>query len=480
MGFPPSWQPLRRLHLDDRRRRRAALVAERQLQRGLATGRGWAWTEHARMSTRAAAAAFGLKAGWACGCHRQGCDTCVATGGCGSPSCTTCWPFGWCIPRIQGAGAGIAGPPPAPPPQQATTEIVDMHAHNFVDIDIDCTFFIANPSTASNVSAERIDLLLEMPATEPALVATVLMGNWSGGTSWDEPAGINAVSAAALDRSAEAATYFYPFYFIPMERFDDYDMGDLLYRLDMDGFVGIGELYVFGHGYDYVDFSPRFLSIFAFAVQREVPVAVHWDLSTTDWTDTSAPDTSNPSTEDRNWERLLTLLDRFPGTETEPALKLILCHCGLGPDTDVADETVDFWSEIGLWRKWTNRIDHLLRNYPKVWFDLAGLQIGTDSSNRIWRLFDTYGVPTKLGTWLLAKMVELGPDGEAYAKRFLVGTDCNNRSGPDPGPAGEWGSESAAESLAMYQTFLSLGSLTDEQIRMVLADNAWEALFGDG
>lgn len=353
---------------------------------------------------------------------------------------------------------------------ESSGSYIDMHSHNFVYTQDDAMEFIADPvgaDPATNKTAERVDRTLTM--RDAGVAQSVFFGSYDGETegSWRRAPGINAVGAAALARSAEAATFFLPFYGIPEWKFDTLspeDLADLEMRLRDDGFAGIGELLVHGHTKSYAPMSSTFMAIFELAVKYEVPVSVHWEFGNT-----------FDGSDDFNWNQLIDLLDRFPETNERAGLKLILCHCGLGPPDPTSRYDID--ADVPKFTTWKARIRTLLEWYPGVYFDVAGMQLGTAASfERVWRLYDADSdTLTNVGDFLRWMM---SSSGEGYTDRFVFGSDCDNRYDVDP-RAGVWGVASHIDSVPMYMDFCLIPPLLSTILPdQLMSAGAEAALYG--
>jgi predicted TIM-barrel fold metal-dependent hydrolase len=176
------------------------------------------------------------------------------------------------------------------------------------------------------------------------------------------------------------------------------------------GFCGVGELFVHGHGFDYVEDLNFLVQICRVAARYEAPVLVHWEIGQVDRRKfvTSA---------DENFEQLRELLHMVrtgPGSGENPPLKLILAHCGAGPK---AREML--WSN-GLLESYRDKLDILLQN-PNVYFDVAGT-VGVGGSD-FWAIHPrdpTLSEPSEVGSLILSRMKEK-PD------QFMVGLDTETR-----------------------------------------------------
>jgi hypothetical protein len=242
------------------------------------------------------------------------------------------------------------------------------------------------------------------------------------------------------------------------------------------------------------------------AANYGVPVSVHWEIGLTDVDPSTGELLTSPQD---NWRHLLWLLRRFP-TESEvldPAdpratdprgvvhdylwdvgeygvggddayapLKLILCHCGLGPVNAVLG--LELSDDATRWADYKIRISHLLETYPWVYFDIAGLQLGLQTGTTrepVWRLYDPTlpdVEPTEIGRWLLETM-------SVWPGRFLFGTDADNRVDADTDES--YGIDTYLDSVDMYLEFLQYGVdngyLTDANVEAILYGNAQEILY---
>ena len=234
--------------------------------------------------------------------------------------------------------------------------------------------------------------------------------------------------------------------------FDDPDASAYVESWLAAGFVGVGELIVHGHGADYGDVD-SLVAIFKVAAAHAAPVLVHWEIGNVDPGATPASD---------NFDQLLAVLDRFnnvpidEATDLDPEfpLKLILAHCGAGPGAgDLAGDALATLEE---------RLDHLLANYPNVYFDIAGmLHLAADLG--VYEVSPPTLVLTELGELVLQKM-------KLYPSRFLVGFDAENRT------AGS--TDLYLVSIDAYRLFLADGgTLSADEQTLVAAGNAIQVLY---
>lgn len=428
-------------------------------------------------------AALGLRPGEYCGCHRRGCDACLVTGGCGDWACMACQPLLLRLARTQGGAkklrrrrADIEYSPGSFP------GAIDVHVHHSCASVDDSETFIAEVAAGTEDSSAtttkaRVDRIVGMFGEDYAR-SVFLMGAFDGELedSTDAPVrrsiDINRVTEAIWDSQPLGTYSILPFYHVRPEQFDDAaTLDDLTERIEDDGWYGVGELVVHGHGYHHPDpelavedaFSEVFLEMLVVAATEGVPVAFHWEFGLTDDILRYTPE--------RAFEELTWLLDEV-GSRAGRPLKTVICHCGVGPrdKRDPADPK-DIWEDASLFEAWQERIQTLLDYFPFVWFDIAGLQL--TSSNRahedLERLYDpATDTVTLLGEFLLDRMA-------SNPKRFLIGTDADDALDEDE--VDRWGIESFLDSYAAYEYFLGLGTLTDIEIEMIWARNAWDLLY---
>jgi Amidohydrolase len=455
-------------------------------------------------SLRRASQEFGLVGGELCGCHEKNCATCLNNGGCGDTRCAPCSgalrrlrgkPWSAVRPDL-GARLGLGEHNPklgggGPVVEDGGEElirvpsvvgwvewIVDMHAHNFTHSHDDSDDYLAGVS--GTITEERIARLFDLNGY---MDRSVMMGSFDG--TVDDAitlsTDINAITAAAVATDPDHEYYFLPFYHVRTSEFAssvpfyDYDT-----KIDVKSgtFLGVGELFVHGHGEDFSYLTEpstgQFLDIFVKAANNNRPVSVHWEIGyTTDATYT-------PSA---NFDDLEALLAAVEAAGPTWPLRLVICHCGLGPRPSV-DEDIDKYEE---WTAYQEYMQTLLDDHDNVYFDLSGLQIGrvpvdeADDPKQVWRLYtiapDGSTAPTEVGKYLLSLMAN-------YPERFILGTDVDNASDEDDGD--RFGTTTAAESLRMYIGYLLMDyssdstplTLTEAQITQIAIDNADVVLNG--
>lgn len=449
---------------EEREAVRRALAVERQVVMA-SGGCGSGPRRPADLAAQARASrAFGFRGGELCGCHRPGCETCAANGGCGDSGCRRCQGR---LADLWAATRSLGGARPVFPyrlRRRRTKKarlpgrnfgFVDMHAHNMCASNLDFADYLAG--VGATETEARIDRLLRF-RDEADADEVVVMGSYDGEVSGGmrKTIDINEVTEAVW---AADSAFFAPFYHVRTEEMDEaYVLTDATTRIETDGWCGIGELFVHGHGYNYsyTGTGSGLYALCAMAANNLVPVSVHWEFGLTDDIETWPPET--------NFEELLALLDDVK-SNTGADLKLIVCHVGVGP-ANAADET-DIWARRDLFQAWKVRIDHLLANYSELRFDLAGMQLGIGSYERgnLYRLVDASLAYTPLGLVILDWLRD-------YPDRFLIGTDCDN--GEDVDTSSRWGVETYLDSVDLYHQFL--GPLFGEIAEQVFETNAFDVL----
>lgn len=194
------------------------------------------------------------------------------------------------------------------------------------------------------------------------------------------------------------------------------------------GFMGIGELIVHGHGQDFDDAhgfagSVGWLkNIFEVASRYHVPVLVHWEIGRVMGT----PDNPNPSSPSDNDAQLLEVLSAYECVLRTGELKVILAHCGAGPEP--------YQMQGQALTDYLQRLDYLLQTYMWVYFDVAGM-LGL-----VGDLGDIYGTPNSFGQLILDRM-------GLYPTRFMIGLDTEAK---DDNKALAY-----KDSIVIYEAFLS-------------------------
>lgn len=461
---------------------RRARLEERRTVRELGARAGTVGGVRDREADRRAAASFGLEGGELCGCHEPSCLTCAVNAGCGRPGCVDCRRLARRWEMIYGHAEATGA--------EATEGMIDMHAHNFcVQLGDLVSWSLGLGGT---ITEERLDRLRDM-GTSTGLAASVLMGNTDYSAPTPEPHGyaINYVTRQAHEADPD---YFLAFWHVKPDDLDDVtecDVMDRVFTSYPGEFSGVGELYVHGHGHEHWDLDKGFLNILRVAAIYNMPVSVHWEFGS----NTMVEDATHgwvPGADPKDaWLHLRELLTRFPSATVDPwvegdwasgtaraaPLKLIICHCGLGPPAPDGEDITE-WS--GLYQAWRMRMTDLLDNHPNVWFDLAGLQVGINGSTtkKNWRLYDADSMTlSELGEYLLDLIVR-------YPSRFLLGTDVDNGypSDYDDGTGDiRWGVDTFADSISMYLTFLGFSTRTGHSVdagtlEMLMYGNALDVL----
>lgn len=432
---------------------------------------------------RRARESFRLVGGELCGCRARSCATCGVeidlAGGdcpCGSPGCNLCAAPG---PTGSPGGAGGPGGPPAlpnsllspaptlfppairpwlhgilePEHSEPSTELVcdgsyfDMHGHNFCYTYDDWAQVLAGAT--GTVTEQRAGQLYSLKNYGVGCMTVAGMVDIGAGT--DAVLDYATVNDITLYVASLHPEFFAPFLqVIPEGGTFAPDAEDYVRDHLADGFLGVGELFVHGHGGNVNDMVPL-LGICKAAASYGVPVQVHWEFGNVDDEGIRTPA--------ENFEQLIQLLDQFPNdpietytaySEDSPVpLKLIVCHCGTGPGTMDMVHLTDYmaWMEI------------LLGRYPNVYFDIAGMQVGDEH-----KLFFYEGRRPRLsdlGQFLIDKIAQ-------FPTRFMFGIDCENRYSS----IRMW-----QNSVTEYGVFLSLGNLSNAEQDLVKVGNAFVVLY---
>ncbi len=483
--------------LAERLSRRAERIAL-----SLAGGGGFSVPHPASLpAARRARSSFALAGGELCSCSSSGCPTCQAEAAqeglacpCGKASCRACAPappaglIGFAFP---GWGAPAAAPPAPPagpvftpggaiivfptlpnihlpdivePTTSSTAEghggwttptvvcdgdYFDMHSHNFCSTYTD--WALAEGGAAGTETENRADSLHSLH--DYGVGCMVISGQADTGAGSDPITDYATMNDVTLFVTALYPDYFVPFLqVIPKDgAFDSTAAEYVAARLE-DGFQGLGELFIHGHHGNVNDLEPL-TSMCRAAAARGVPVQCHWEIGNVD--------DSTVRTAEENYLQLVALLNAFPNvpiagyttySEDEPVpLKFILCHCGAGAG--------DMESTSSTFSDYKDRVEYLLTNYPNVYFDLAGMQIGG-----VQQLYTSPGrvdTPTALGEFLLAKMAD-------FPTRFLVGIDTNLSAST---------AASYGNSVANYGAFLGLGSLLPADQYLIQVANGFVVLY---
>lgn len=328
----------------------------------------------------------------------------------------------------------------------------DTHSHNFMSTRSD--WASAKAGVAGTATDARIDWLAGFQAVGVGrMVISAMVDDTSGADPVNDSVTGNEITAYAASR--------YPDFFVPFVQLfpDEIVRGVAFYVESMlsAGFEGVGELIIHGHGANVND-NTALVEIGKVAAAQGAPMQVHWEIgNVADW---------GVRTAGENFDQLIEFLTHFPAkpindtTYRSPlgnyTLKVILCHCGAGPNGLATDRFLEYQERMKL----------LLRAFPNVYFDIAGMQV-TKSA-------ELYSgtTPSPLGGFLLDCIV-------AYPDRFLIGYDTETRfwSSTKVGSQPYWGVEDYLKSVPHYDTFLSIGdssgtALTADQKTDVLVNNA--------
>ncbi len=292
------------------------------------------------------------------------------------------------------------------------TDLIDTHSHLFSASWVDWMETLLRESFRHDVvdtaTEERIGWLLEFQDLGISRMAISGMYDpavyqkegWFN-QSLNRPT-VDDVTAHAWIRSPD---YFIPF--VPDFELDPSNVDAPAYVQSWleAGFRGVGELFVHGHGFDYVEDLDFLAKICRVAARYDAPVLVHWEIGQVD-------DRKFVTSADENFEQLQELLHMVrtgPGSGENPPLKLILAHCGAGPLAK------DMREDNGLLESYRQKLDILLQN-PNVYFDIAGT-VGVGGSD-FW--IRSSRKPTDVGALILSRM-KVKPD------QFMVGIDTETR-----------------------------------------------------
>lgn len=332
-------------------------------------------------------------------------------------------------------------------------EYFDIHSHNFCAEYDD--WYAAEAGTAGTSTDARIDWLYSL---KDEGIGRMAISGMADGTAGSDPVldfeTINDITYYAYGRYPD---FFVPFIQIFPENIDG-DAPDYVDDLLADGFQGVGELFIHGHGTNVNALEPL-RSVCVVAASYGVPVLMHWEFGNVD--DTTV------RTADENFDQLVELLDEFPNVpvfaytayaehEILP-LKVVIAHCGAGPG--------DMASGSSTFTAYQDRIETLLATYHNVYFDLAGMQ--TKTVRQLYTTVAGTPRPTDLGDFLLQKMAE-------YPNRFLVGIDTENRS--------ESMTDDYGDTVSYYGNFLAMTPttgtpLSDGAQSAIKAGNAFLVLY---
>lgn len=488
---------LARIPREQRAAGRAAWLAERRAVgylggRGMTAGRKIGFGSSVRAST-----SFGLRGGELCGCRGAACGSCHSVGEAAPP-----WEhLGWrlkagmamapamrCTAGKAGGASGGVTPPPAKLPipdypyptfpggvfgpddlfgigwrDPSAGEYIDVHAHDFCSSEGDWT------GTREDTDY-RLGLLYGLRS---AGIDRMVISGFADDKRLTGDDGTPILDDQRIDEVTEYASDRYYDYFIPFVRvfeFDDPDAPDYVESFLAAGFAGVGELILHGHGFDFNEPTDVLIDVCRVAVKYDVPVLVHCDMGNVD----------DPTVRGagENFSQLMEVLSAFPAEDPEVVstgvfdtntsiannseskpLKLILAHCGVGPN-DVM--------EAGPLFAWTERIDFLLMNYPQVSFDLSGMQLDqVFDSPSCHQLFDpSSGTLTAIGKALLERILR-------WPTRFMFGTDMESRAG--------YYATAYSRSVPLYDEFLDKGAASAGEIpeaiqHMVKGTNALNVL----
>lgn len=420
-------------------------------------------------AARRAARSFALLGGELCGCAMPGCRTCASDGTfgdetcrCASYGCPMCTPPWSAPPRRVGKLLGRREQPPPTAPLPSGFEIEPgfpegffapryfcIHSHLSVFTRESYEDTLDSSHSGDTDIDERIAMLESLRpdyGVERLVVSAMLGGRRGADPTLDGP---------ELDVMAAYAYSVNPDYFVPFVRGFDINSPNLFWiELCLAwGFRGIGELFCFGYGNELENIG-TLVEVCELAARYHVPLAVHWEIG-----NRTADDARTPA--EAAWNQLFSLLNQFPTSqldtftrvsEDEPLpFKLILCHCGSGPDI----------TDPYMIREYEARLDLLLKGFPNVYFDLAGMQ-GPEGPVLYARL-EGSDTLTLLGRVIADRVL-------AYPDRFLFGVDATERSAED--------FEAWASSIPNYDAFLTLAGITDSATRKKFRyDNAVHVLY---
>lgn len=298
----------------------------------------------------------------------------------------------------------------------------DMHSHNFCWTAEDWAATQAGKTDTETV--QRIERLHQF-----AWHGVERMGLSAFYDPTDEG---TPLTLEELDDITAFAKRLHPRFVLPFVngfRLTDPDPATYVAERLAEGFVGVGEIIVFGHyagghGEDHPDLVPL-QDICEVAAEHGAPILCHWEVG--------GMETEGATPLAERFSLLCELLAGFAG-RFRP-LKFILAHCGMGPWEDGRPPVVD--------DQWVKRIEYLLERFPNVWFDLAGAQ-----ADRVSELLADPGDPYTSLT-ARAEVIQRWMNEPALTRRFLFGLDFESRNEPDP---------YVTEFMPAYETFLSLGT----------------------
>lgn len=345
-------------------------------------------------------------------------------------------------------------------------DIFEIHGHHFSPMLASADNFleaIFGPAVAAVIDLGREQNLASI--SSGGVTGTVVMGNRD--YTYDNMVRSGPeISEDVFNISSVDPTFFHPFYqFFPDTELTADTVSDIPCFLDA-GFEGIGELYP--HAYEFsIDDGPE-LDLLAEVIYEAalagVPVSMHWNCTSVE---SGSGDGPAGRTAADNQASLTLLIDKvrtlLGGTATA---KIILCHCGVGPG-DPNDPDKVSSDDLAVFETW---LTTLLTDYPEVYFDLAGLQVGDGMKKDAYDVLysSTTGDLTDFGTFLAGLIVD-------YPERFLVGSDVDNRSATewqDSRANWNWGVDAYVASYDYYRTFLGLTTLDPTDRAKVLSTNA--------
>lgn len=436
------------------------------------------WTPFDAEKAMRAGAAFGLVGGELCGCHVQGCELCLSNGGCGQEDCGPCenslraykdvvtrYRMGQGLGQgeVVGSGAspgvevpehefGVVEPPPS---------YVDAHLHlrGPTQADWDAGVVPALDATIDTIAGE----LVGQGVTQAVLSVQTAVE--------EDPAHVNGHQ---LDDVCLYAQAKYPSLFVPLARgFRPGHPRSLVYvkaALESGAFEGIGELLVHDasgattQSYE-VTSVHALIQLFRVVANHQKVVQVHWNIASMDPNYTTVSPT-------QSFSQLREVLDAFPNIHprllpqrVDPMpLKIILAHCGAGPDANLlspANRFYDFSNFLATYERW---LDEALEAYPNLYFDLAGMQIDKE----VECLYDSItNTKTRLGELLIRKIND-------WPDRFLVGTDT---IGNTPGDVSTY-AQSYRSYIYFLETYTSYAGAPVAEPDKVLSTN-WTAILAD-
>ncbi|HND31712.1 MAG TPA: amidohydrolase family protein [Myxococcota bacterium] len=297
------------------------------------------------------------------------------------------------------------------------TDLIDTHSHLFSASWVDWMETLLRESFRHDVvdtaTEERIGWLLGF---QDLGISRMAISGMYDPAVYQKEGWINqSLNRPTVDDVTAHAWIRSPDYFIPFVRDFELDPSNVDAPAYVQswleaGFRGVGELFVHGHGFDYVGDLDFLAKICRVAARYDAPVLVHWEIGQVD-------DRKFVTSADENFEQLQELLHMVrtgPGSGENPPLKLILAHCGAGPGAKLMLE------RNGLLESYERKLDILLDN-PNVYFDIAGT-VGVGGSD-FWAIDyerPERSQPTEVGKSILSR-IQAKPD------QFMVGFDAETR-----------------------------------------------------